>query len=135
MKKLLVCVIKKEIFLSDLDTAKREWDTKTKDIVHDVTEDDIATVVAMMTGIPVNRIAQTESDKLLKMEDALKQSIVGQDEAVSKLTKAIRRTRAGLKNPKRPIGSFIFLGPTGVGKTELCKVLAKYLFDSEDALG
>ena len=125
---------KERNLLSDLDTAKREWDTKTKDIVHDVSEEDIATVVAMMTGIPVNRIAQTESDKLLKMDDALKQSIVGQDEAVHKLTKAIRRTRAGLKNPKRPIGSFIFLGPTGVGKTELCKVLAKYLFDSEDAL-
>jgi ATP-dependent Clp protease ATP-binding subunit ClpC len=125
---------KERNLLSDLETAKREWDQKTKDIVHDVTEDDIATVVAMMTGIPVNRIAQTESEKLLKMEDALKQSIVGQDEAVMKLTKAIRRTRAGLKNPNRPIGSFIFLGPTGVGKTELCKVLARYLFDNEDAL-
>ena len=88
----------------------------------------------MMTGIPVNRVAQTESEKLLNMEDALKEHIVGQDEAVSKLTKAIRRTRAGLKNPNRPIGSFIFLGPTGVGKTELCKVLAKYLFDSDNAL-
>ncbi len=119
---------------SDLETAKREWDAKTKDIVHDVTEEDIATVVAMMTGIPVNRIAQTESEKLLKMDDALKQSIVGQDEAVIKLTKAIRRTRAGLKNPDRPIGSFIFLGPTGVGKTELCKALARYLFDTEDSL-
>jgi ATP-dependent Clp protease ATP-binding subunit ClpC len=119
---------------SDLEIAKREWDQKTKDIVHEVTEDDIATVVAMMTGIPVNRIAQTESDKLLKMDEALKQSIVGQDEAVLKLTKAIRRTRAGLKNPNRPIGSFIFLGPTGVGKTELCKSLARYLFDSEDSL-
>ncbi|MGQ9642606.1 MAG: ATP-dependent Clp protease ATP-binding subunit [Ignavibacterium sp.] len=119
---------------AELELAKREWENKTKDIVHDVTEEDIATVVAMMTGIPVNRIAQTESEKLLKMEDALKQHIVGQDEAVIKLTKAIRRTRAGLKNPNRPIGSFIFLGPTGVGKTELCKVLAKYLFDSEDAL-
>ncbi len=119
---------------SDLETAKREWDAKTKDIVHDVTEEDIATVVAMMTGIPVNRIALTESEKLLKMDDALKQSIVGQDEAVIKLTKAIRRTRAGLKNPDRPIGSFIFLGPTGVGKTELCKALARYLFDTEDSL-
>lgn len=119
---------------SDLETAKREWDAKTKDIIHEVTEEDVATVVAMMTGIPVNRIAQTESEKLLKMEDALKQSIVGQDEAVLKLTKAIRRTRAGLKNPNRPIGSFIFLGPTGVGKTELCKALARYLFDSEDSL-
>jgi ATP-dependent Clp protease ATP-binding subunit ClpC len=119
---------------SDLEITKREWDTKTKDIVHDVTEEDIATVVAMMTGIPVNRIAQTESDKLLKMADSLKEQIVGQDEAIIKLTKAIRRTRAGLKNPNRPIGSFVFLGPTGVGKTELCKALARYLFDSEDSL-
>lgn len=119
---------------SDLEIAKREWDAKTKDIVYDVTEDDIATVVAMMTGIPVNRVAQTESEKLLKMEDSLKGKIVGQDEAVKKLTRAIRRTRAGLKNLNRPIGSFIFLGPTGVGKTELCKVLARYLFDSDNAL-
>ncbi len=119
---------------SDLEIAKREWDARTKDIIHDVTEDDIATVVAMMTGIPVNRIAQTESDKLLKMEDSLREYIVGQDEAITKLTKAIRRTRAGLKNPNRPIGSFVFLGPTGVGKTELCKALARYLFDSEDSL-
>ncbi|MCK9425723.1 MAG: ATP-dependent Clp protease ATP-binding subunit [Ignavibacteriaceae bacterium] len=119
---------------SDLEVAKREWEAKTKDIIYDVSEDDIATVVAMMTGIPVNRVAQTESDKLLNMEESLKAMIVGQDEAVSKLTKSIRRARAGLKNPKRPIGSFIFLGPTGVGKTELCKVLARYLFDSENAL-
>ncbi len=119
---------------SDLEIAKREWETKTKDLIHDVTEEDIATVVAMMTGIPVNRVAQTESDKLLNMEEVLKGSIVGQDEAISKLTKSIRRARAGLKNPKKPIGSFIFLGPTGVGKTELCKVLAKYLFDSDAAL-
>ena len=119
---------------ADLESTKREWDAKTKDIVHDVNEEDIATVVAMMTGIPVNRIAQTESEKLLKMDEALQQFIVGQDEAIKKLTKAIRRTRAGLKSPNRPIGSFIFLGPTGVGKTELCKALARYLFDSEDSL-
>ncbi len=119
---------------SDLEIARREWEAKTKDIVHDVSEEDIATVVAMMTGIPVNRVAQTESEKLLNMTDALKKQIVGQDEAVGKLTKAIRRTRAGLKSPNRPIGSFIFLGPTGVGKTELCKALARYLFDSENAL-
>ncbi len=119
---------------SDLEIAKNEWEAKTKDIVHDVNEEDIATVVAMMTGIPVNRVAQTESEKLLRMAEELKKQIVGQDEAVSKLTKAIRRTRAGLKNPNRPIGSFIFLGPTGVGKTELSKALARYLFDSENAL-
>ncbi|GAB6281779.1 MAG: ATP-dependent Clp protease ATP-binding subunit [Ignavibacterium sp.] len=119
---------------SDLELAKREWEQKTNDIIYEVTEEDIATVVAMMTGIPVNRVAQNESEKLLNMEESLKSSIVGQDEAVKKLTKAIRRARAGLKNPNRPIGSFIFLGPTGVGKTELCKVLARYLFDSENAL-
>jgi len=110
---------------NDLEIAKREWDAKTRDIVYDVTEEDIATIVAMMTGIPVNRVAQTESEKLLNMATALKGYIVGQEEAVEKLSKAIRRTRAGLKNPSRPIGSFIFLGPTGVGKTELCKALAK----------
>jgi ATP-dependent Clp protease ATP-binding subunit ClpC len=119
---------------NELEIAKRDWDAKTRDIVHDVTEEDIATVVAMMTGIPVNRVAQTESEKLLNMATALRGYIVGQEEAVGKLSKAIRRTRAGLKNPSRPIGSFIFLGPTGVGKTELCKALAKYLFDTEDAL-
>ncbi len=119
---------------SDLELVTNEWEAKTKDVIHDVTEEDIATVVAMMTGIPVNRVAQTESEKLLNMEDALHKEIIGQDEAITKLTKAIRRTRAGLKNPHRPIGSFIFLGPTGVGKTELSKALARYLFDSEDAL-
>ncbi len=94
---------------------------KAQDTVHDVSEEDMADVVAMMTGIPVNKIAESESAKLLKMEQVLKDQVVGQDEAIGKLTKAIRRTRAGLKDPKRPIGSFIFLGPTGVGKTELAK--------------
>ena len=125
---------KERTLQSDLEIAKREWDTKTKDIIYDVSEDDMATVVSMMTGIPVTRVVQAESDKLMKMENALKGRIVGQDEAVSRLTKAIRRTRAGLKRPSKPIGTFIFLGPTGVGKTELAKELARYLFDSEEAL-
>jgi ATP-dependent Clp protease ATP-binding subunit ClpC len=120
--------------LSDLEIAKREWELKAEQTVHQVTEDHIAEVVAMMTGIPVNKIAQSESEKLLKIDEVLKQQVVGQDEALVKLSKAIRRTRAGLKDPRRPIGSFIFLGPTGVGKTELAKALARYLFDSEEAL-
>jgi ATP-dependent Clp protease ATP-binding subunit ClpC len=121
-------------FLSDLEIAKREWELKAQDTVHDVTEDHMSDVVAMMTGIPVNKVAESESAKLLKMEQVLKDQVVGQNEAIEKLTRAIRRTRAGLKDPKRPIGSFIFLGPTGVGKTELAKALARYLFDTEDAL-
>lgn len=120
--------------LSDLEIAKREWELKAQETVHEVTEQEIADVVSMMTGIPVNKVAQSESEKLLKMEEALKDQVVGQDEALIKLTKAIRRTRAGLKDPSRPIGSFIFLGPTGVGKTEMAKALARYLFDSEEAL-
>jgi ATP-dependent Clp protease ATP-binding subunit ClpC len=120
--------------LSDLEIAKREWELKAQETVHEVNEESIADVVAMMTGIPVNKIAESESAKLLKMDGALKAEVVGQDEAIEKLAKAIRRTRAGLKDPKRPIGSFIFLGPTGVGKTELAKALARYLFDSDDAL-
>jgi ATP-dependent Clp protease ATP-binding subunit ClpC len=120
--------------LSDLEIAKREWDLKSQSTVYEVTEEDCAAVVSMMTNIPVQKVAQSESEKLLRMEEELKGAVVGQDEAIEKLTKAIRRARAGLKDPKRPIGSFIFLGPTGVGKTELAKALAKYLFDSEDAL-
>ncbi|MBL1211893.1 MAG: ATP-dependent Clp protease ATP-binding subunit [Ignavibacteriae bacterium] len=119
---------------NQLEEAKVQWELKTKDTFYDVSEDDIGTVVSMMTGIPVTRVIQAESDKIMKMETSLKDKIVGQDEAVAKLSKAIRRSRAGLKNPTKPIGSFIFLGPTGVGKTELAKVLARYLFDSEDAL-
>ncbi len=121
-------------FLSDLEIAKREWELKAETTIHEVTEDHVADVVAMMTGIPVNKIAESESAKLLKMSDELDKVVVGQDEAVEKLSKAIRRARAGLKDPKRPIGSFIFAGPTGVGKTELAKALARYLFDTEEAL-
>jgi ATP-dependent Clp protease ATP-binding subunit ClpC len=120
--------------LSDLEIAKREWELKAHDTIYEVGEEDCAAVVSMMTGIPVQKVAQSESEKLLKMDEALKASVVGQDEAIEKLTKAIRRARAGLKDPKRPIGSFIFLGPTGVGKTEMAKALARYLFDSEEAL-
>ena len=118
----------------ELETAKKEWDEKTKNEIYDVSEDDIGTVVSMMTGIPVTRVVQGESEKIMKMESVIKQKIVGQDDAIIKLSKAIRRTRAGLKNPNKPIGSFVFLGPTGVGKTQLAKELAKYLFDTEDAL-
>ncbi len=124
--------LEKKLF-SDLEIAKREWELKAQEWSYNVSEENCAEVVSMMTSIPVNRVAQSESEKLLKMEDALKAVIVGQDEAISRLTKAIRRTRAGLKDPKRPIGSFIFLGPTGVGKTEMAKALARYLFDSEEA--
>jgi len=123
----------KKLF-EDLETAKTEWEEDTKNKRYAVTEDDIADVVAMMTGIPVKRVAQSESNRLLKMTEELKGSVIGQDDAIIKITKAIQRNRAGLKDPKRPIGSFIFLGPTGVGKTELAKVLSRYLFDNEDSL-
>ena len=119
---------------TDLENAKKEWELKTKELVYDVSEEDIGIVVSMMTGIPVTRVVQAESDKLMKMEEFLSSRIIGQEEAVKKLTKAIRRARAGLKNRNRPIGSFIFLGPTGVGKTELGKVLSRYLFDSDESL-
>jgi ATP-dependent Clp protease ATP-binding subunit ClpC len=118
----------------ELEQAKLDWEVKSQSIIHEVTEENVAEVVAMMTGIPVTKVAQSESEKLVKMEDGLKKFIVGQDEAIEKLAKAIRRTRAGLKDPNRPIGSFVFLGPTGVGKTEMAKVLAKFLFDSEENL-
>jgi ATP-dependent Clp protease ATP-binding subunit ClpC len=121
-------------FQNDIELAQREWELKSRDMIFDVNEQHIADVVSMMTGVPVNKIAESETAKLLKMEEILKESIIGQEEAIGKLSKAIRRARAGLKDPQKPIGSFIFLGPTGVGKTEMAKVLAKFLFDSEDAL-
>src|SRR4051812_36007040 len=117
-----------------IDSQEQELrDTNASDEIY-VTEEDIAGVVSMWTGIPVVRIAGEESERLLKMEDALHARIVGQDEAITVLAKAVRRARAGIKNPKRPIGSFIFLGPTGVGKTELAKALAEFMFGSEDHL-
>lgn len=125
---------KEKKLISDLEQAKFNWDLQAQSTFFDVTEQDVADVVAMMTGIPVNKIAEAESSKLVKMEEYLKMNIIGQDEAISKISKSIRRARAGLKDPNRPIGSFVFLGPTGVGKTELAKQLAKFLFDSEDAL-
>jgi ATP-dependent Clp protease ATP-binding subunit ClpC len=117
-----------------LEQAKLQWEEESKTKRYPVSEEDIAEVVAMMTGIPVKKVAQSESKRLVTMSDDLKQQVIGQDEAVAKITKAIQRNRVGLKDPKKPIGSFIFLGPTGVGKTELAKALARYMFDSEDSL-
>ncbi|WP_412062852.1 ATP-dependent Clp protease ATP-binding subunit [Rubrivirga sp. IMCC45206] len=118
----------------ELQNVKEEWERQAEDETYPVSETDISAVVAMMTGVPVDRVQTTEGAKLLNMEEELKGKVVGQDEALIKLSRSIRRTRAGLKDPKRPIGSFIFLGPTGVGKTELAKRLTEYLFDSQDAL-
>lgn len=120
--------------LEELDKAKAEWEAETKTKRYTVSEDNVAEVVSMMTGIPVQRVGQTDSQKLLGMFEKINEKIIGQNEAIKKLTKAIQRTRAGLKDPKKPIGSFIFLGPTGVGKTELAKELARFMFDSDDAL-
>jgi ATP-dependent Clp protease ATP-binding subunit ClpC len=120
--------------LEQLDSAKKQWEEETKSHRYTVNDKDVAEVVAMMTGIPVTRIAQSESNRLVKMADELKGKVIGQNDAIAKVVRAIQRNRAGLKDPNKPIGTFIFLGPTGVGKTELAKVLAKYLFDSDDAL-
>jgi ATP-dependent Clp protease ATP-binding subunit ClpC len=114
-----------------LERLRSGWDRANSPLV---TVDDIAEVVSMWTGVPVMQIAQEESQRLLQMEDELRKYIVGQEEAIEAISKAVRRSRAGLKDPRRPIGSFIFLGPTGVGKTELTKALARFLFGSEDSL-
>src|SRR5690625_1174590 len=120
--------------MEDLEVAQKEWEKESEHILFDVTEEDVASVVAMMSGVPVNKISDKEGQKFLNMNEELGSRVIGQDEAITKLTKAIQRTRAGLKDPARPIGSFIFLGPTGVGKTEMAKVLARYLFDKDEAL-
>jgi len=119
---------------NDLDKAKKRWEEESRIHREEVSEENVAEVIAMMTGIPVQRIATNESDRLLNMSNDMAGSIIGQPEAITKVVEAIRRNRAGLKDPNKPIGTFIFLGPTGVGKTHLAKVLAKYLFDTEDAL-
>jgi ATP-dependent Clp protease ATP-binding subunit ClpC len=117
-----------------VEALRGEWQTQVSGDQPNVDEEEIAQVVAMWTGIPVTRIAQEESERLLHMEDALHGRVIGQQEAIEIVSKAVRRARAGLKDPKRPIGSFVFLGPTGVGKTELAKALAEFMFGSEDAL-
>ena len=116
------------------EQAEKKWEEDSQKSVHQVTVQDIADVVSMTTGVPVSNLTEAETDKLLRMEGVLHERVIGQEEAVTALSKAIRRSRAGLKDPKRPAGSFIFLGPSGVGKTELSKALAEFLFSSEDAL-
>ena len=118
----------------ELEKAKSSWEEESKHKRYPIDEEAIAEVVSMMTGIPVKRMVQAETEKLRKMADDMKQMVVGQDDAISKVVKAIQRNRVGLKDPKKPIGTFIFLGPTGVGKTELARALSRYMFDSEDSL-
>ncbi len=118
----------------ELDKAKAEWEEEAKHKRYPINEEAIAEVIHMMTGIPVMRMVEAESNKLRRMDEDLRGAVVGQDEAIDKVVKAIQRNRVGLKDPRKPIGSFIFLGPTGVGKTELARALARYMFDSDDAL-
>jgi ATP-dependent Clp protease ATP-binding subunit ClpC len=117
-----------------LEKAKHDWEEESKHKRFPIEEEDIAEVVSIMTGIPVKRMVQAETDKLRRMADDLKGAVVGQNEAIQKVVKAIQRNRVGLKDPKKPIGTFIFLGPTGVGKTELARALARYMFDNDDSL-
>lgn len=118
----------------DLEKAKAHWEEESKHKRYPIDEEAIAEVVSMMTGIPVKRMVQAETEKLRRMSEDLKGAVVGQEEAIQKVVKAIQRNRVGLKDPKKPIGTFIFLGPTGVGKTELARSLARYMFDSDEAL-
>ena len=119
---------------TELEVAKKAWEEETKQNRILVTEDNVAEVVSMMSGVPVQRVNQNEGDKLVKMNELITGKVIGQEKAVAKVVKAIQRNRAGLKDPNKPIGSFIFLGPTGVGKTQLAKILARHLFDNDDAL-
>ena len=123
-----------DMLKNELNTQKSEWESALAENRQIVDEQSIAEVVATMTGVPVQRIAQSEGSRLLAMKDELKAKIVGQDEAIDKIVKAIQRNRVGLKDPNRPIGAFMFLGPTGVGKTHMAKMLAEYLFDTKDSL-
>ena len=116
------------------EEAEKKWEEDAQKSIHQVKVEDIADVVSMSTGVPVSNLTEAETEKLLRMEGVLHERVIGQDEAVTALSKAIRRSRSGLKDPRRPAGSFIFLGPSGVGKTELSKALAEFLFNSEDAL-
>ena len=125
---------KEKEFLESLEREKEKWEKELAKNREIVDEEQVAEVVAMMTGVPVQRIAQAEGTRLLKMNDEIKSRVIGQDEAIAKIVRSIQRNRAGLKDPNKPIGTFIFLGPTGVGKTQLAKVLAEYLFDSSDNL-
>ena len=125
---------KEKKLIAQLEEEKTRWEEETRTKRYEVSEDNVADVIAMMTGIPTKRIAENESAKLLTMNKDLQGQVIGQDEAISKLAKAIQRTRVGLKDPRKPIGSFVFLGPTGVGKTEMAKVLSSFLFDKEDSL-
>lgn len=114
--------------------AQKNWEEKSSKTLNEVNVEDVADIVSMTTGVPVSNLTEAETEKLLRMESVLHERVIGQDEAITALSKAIRRSRSGLKDPKRPVGSFIFLGPSGVGKTELSKALAEFLFNSEDAL-
>ena len=120
--------------VAEMDARRKEWERQRNAVHEEVGEEEIAEIVAQWTGIPVRQMTQDESERLLHLEETLHQRVVGQDEAVGAVSRAIRRARAGLKDPKRPIGSFIFLGPTGVGKTELCRALGEAMFGDEDAV-
>ena len=125
---------KEQSLLGKLASMQKKWHQDESNHPFQVTEENIADVVSLVSGIPVNKVAQSESQKLLKMRDELHKSIIGQDKAIDSISKSIQRARMGLKSHKKPIGVFLFLGPTGVGKTELAKVLANYLFSHTDSL-